>query len=505
MRLSVFPLSIAAAALVLVSASVLAQEAKSFDEAAKSLPLKAEASRVELSNLQAVIREEKAPLTQSLRALEDELAAVKKEYEEILRQRDTRSLDVSTVKNRIESKKKQNEYLTGLLDDYLSQLDTRLHIGEVQRYKDRLEKNRNDAANANLSPKEKLEARLDTLTLSMERIDDAMGGTRYPGSAVDDNGVIGQGQFVQLGPIVYFAGEDESHTGLTDSRLGSNEPAIIPVPEAFLPGITALANTGNGSLPFDSTRGTARKIEETKETLIEHIQKGGAVMYPLLLLAAVSLIIGLIKWVQLVRVRRVDTKRFDRIMVCVVNGQEEKAIEMAQKFRGPIGNMLSAGIAHHKEPRDLIEEVLYEKVLEARTRLNSFIPVSKITAAAAPLLGLLGTVSGMINTFKLITVLGTSDAQNFSSGISEALITTEWGLIVAIPSLMLAAFLTRKSKSVLDDMEKISVGFLNHLPGGDDDSPQLPTPTNSPPAPRRPVPEPEESAFDPDAVGLPQT
>lgn len=228
-------------------------------------------------------------------------------------------------------------------------------------------------------------------------------------------------------------------------------------------------------------------------------------MYPLLLLGAVALIIGLIKWVQLVRVKRVDAKRFDRIMVCVVNGQESKAIEMASKVGGPIGNMLAAGIAHHTEPRALIEEVLYEKVLEARTRLNSFIPVIKITAAAAPLLGLLGTVSGMINTFKLITVLGTSDAQNFSSGISEALITTEWGLIVAIPSLMLAAFLTRKSKSVLDDMEKISVGFLNHLPGGDDDAPALPPPAAKPPKPSPPAPDSDEPDFDPEPMGLPQT
>ncbi len=341
--------------------------------------------------------------------------------------------------------------------------------------------------------------------LSMERIDDALGGARYVGSAVDDNGVIGRGQFIQLGPIVYFAGEEDSHIGLADSRLGSNEPAIIPVPEEYIAGIAALGKTGAGTLPFDSTRGTARKIEETKESLIEHIKKGGAVMYPLLLLAAVSLVIGLVKWAQLIRVKRVDAKRFDRIMICVVNGQEEKAIGMANKIRGPIGKMLSAGIAHHKEPRDLIEEVLYEKVLEARTKLNSFIPVIKITAAAAPLLGLLGTVSGMINTFKLITVLGTSDAQNFSSGISEALITTEWGLIVAIPSLMLAAFLTRKSKSVLDDMEKISVGFLNHLPGSEDETPTAPPPESKPPAPKPAAPMPETTDFDPEAMGLPQT
>jgi biopolymer transport protein ExbB len=68
----------------------------------------------------------------------------------------------------------------------------------------------------------------------------------------------------------------------------------------------------------------------------------------------------------------------------------------------------------------------------------------------------------MINTFKLITVFGTQDASTFSSGIAEALITTEWGLITAIPCLLIAAFLARKARAVIDDMEKLGVRIMNH-------------------------------------------
>ena len=89
------------------------------------------------------------------------------------------------------------------------------------------------------------------------------------------------------------------------------------------------------------------------------------------------------------------------------------------------------------------------------------LPFVAICAASAPLLGLLGTVTGIINTFKLITIFGSGDVKTLSAGISEALITTKFGLIVAIPSLLLHAFLSRKAKSVVDRMEKAAVAFVN--------------------------------------------
>lgn len=84
-----------------------------------------------------------------------------------------------------------------------------------------------------------------------------------------------------------------------------------------------------------------------------------------------------------------------------------------------------------------------------------------ITAAAAPLLGLLGTVTGMIKTFNLITIFGTGDAKSLSSGISEALVTTELGLIVAIPALILHGILSRMAKEKLGTLEQTALSFIN--------------------------------------------
>jgi biopolymer transport protein ExbB len=86
-----------------------------------------------------------------------------------------------------------------------------------------------------------------------------------------------------------------------------------------------------------------------------------------------------------------------------------------------------------------------------------------ISASAAPLLGLLGTVTGIMNTFSLITIYGTGDVKTLSSGISEALITTEYGLIVAIPSLLLHAFLSSKVRKIVNNLEATGVSFVNEL------------------------------------------
>jgi biopolymer transport protein ExbB len=103
-------------------------------------------------------------------------------------------------------------------------------------------------------------------------------------------------------------------------------------------------------------------------------------------------------------------------------------------------------------------------MLAAKPGLESLLPFIALTAAAAPLLGLLGTVTGMISTFNMISLFGTGDPKTLSGGISEALITTEFGLYVAIPAVLAHAFLSRKAKGVLGSMEQTAVGFINGVP-----------------------------------------
>ncbi|MFT7464303.1 MAG: biopolymer transport protein ExbB [Pseudohongiellaceae bacterium] len=162
-------------------------------------------------------------------------------------------------------------------------------------------------------------------------------------------------------------------------------------------------------------------------------------------------------------VRRPSRRSLAALLEALSDGDEEAAQHQVSQIKGPVGEMLAAGVEHLHEPRELIEEVMYERVLTTRLRLDRFLPFISICAASAPLLGLLGTVTGIINTFKLITVFGSGDVKTLSGGISEALITTEFGLIVAIPCLLMHAFLSRKARGAVSQMETAAVAFVNQI------------------------------------------
>ena len=158
-----------------------------------------------------------------------------------------------------------------------------------------------------------------------------------------------------------------------------------------------------------------------------------------------------------------DRQQLEKLFGAMDDGDHATALEIAEAMPGPGGRMLAAGAAHSGQPRELIEEVMFEKLLTARLKLQSWLPFVSICATSAPLLGLLGTVTGIMGTFALMTEFGGGDPKVLSSGISEALVTTENGLIIAIPSLLLHAFLSRKAKAISDGMEKAAVQFMNHV------------------------------------------
>jgi biopolymer transport protein ExbB len=105
--------------------------------------------------------------------------------------------------------------------------------------------------------------------------------------------------------------------------------------------------------------------------------------------------------------------------------------------------------------------VLQEAILKELPRLERFLPALNVIAAVAPLLGLLGTVTGMIGTFHVITLYGTGDPRLMAGGISEALVTTMVGLAVAIPVMLIHAFLRRRIEHIVGDMEEKALAMSN--------------------------------------------
>jgi biopolymer transport protein ExbB len=454
--------------LFLLASSALSQaqdkaDGAAFRQAGASVQQQLETSLTELTRLREDLAKEKIPLGKKLTDLENQLAEVRREYQQVTRLLDSRTLDLSNLRSEIQSRQEEKTYLSNLLGEYTRNFETRLHIAELQRYRQPLEAAKLALENSALSETEVYQAQAALVTASLERLHDALGGTRFEGSAVDASGLVKRGAFVLVGPVALFCSQDGQSVGTAEQRLGSLEPTVLGFDDpTTTDAAAAIVTTGAGRFPLDPTLGSAHKIQATKESVVAHIRKGGPVMVPILGLAAAALLVGLFKWVGLARLRNPSEKRIRELLRAVAQ-REENLASKAQAVGGPTGDMLLAGVEHLREPTELIEEVMYEKILTTKLRLQRFLPFVAISASSAPLLGLLGTVTGMINTFKLITVFGSGDVKTLSSGISEALITTEFGLIVAIPSLLIHAFLSRKTRGVVDRMEKAAISFVNQV------------------------------------------
>ncbi len=203
---------------------------------------------------------------------------------------------------------------------------------------------------------------------------------------------------------------------------------------------------GNASgMMFDPTRGALLGLLDQMPSLEERIHQGGSVGYIILALGAVGLLVAL--W-RLLRLLLIDSG---------VRRQLKKPDQLSE--RNPLGRVLLA--ADNKAlALDELELHMDEAILREAPLLERGQNFIKLLAAVAPLLGLLGTVTGMIGTFQSITLFGTSDPKLMAGGISQALITTVFGLIVAIPLLFSHSLLSSRSKALLMILQQKSLGVL---------------------------------------------
>ncbi len=215
-------------------------------------------------------------------------------------------------------------------------------------------------------------------------------------------------------------------------------------------------------VPVDISAGTALRQVSHAQSLTDHLRSGGPIVWPILGLALLALIIVIYKVVDLSSVQ-LNTTRLMGKMTELAESHDWKAAEdlIARGKRSPVVQVLSAGLAVRHEDRETQESVLQESILHELPRVERGMAVLAVLGAVAPLLGLLGTVTGMISTFHVITLYGTGDPKLMSGGISEALVTTELGLAVSIPILLLHTFLSRRVDHIVGEMEERAVQLTN--------------------------------------------
>lgn len=275
--------------------------------------------------------------------------------------------------------------------------------------------------------------------------------TTQTATVYDESGKAFKGKLLKSGPMMWF--EDKGvviKTGDT-LQLKSEEPVNFTEVKS---GKTAVPVYFSAKAAFNSP----------KESLIEHLKKGKVAMIPMLVLALFATVTALIRSLKLTGVvNRLYTEEITEIVSILKSEGKDKALEAASKLRRPLANVISEGIKNHDLSKEHLEEVLYERITLEVPKLEKGLAGLAVSASAAPLLGLLGTVTGMIHTFDMITTYGSGNASILSGGISEALVTTEVGLVIAIPALLMHAWLGRKVSKAIALTQKASLSFVNLL------------------------------------------
>ncbi len=413
-----------------------------------------------LSQLRGQIEEEKTPLVQEVAQLEREARDKRSEIDRRLRQRDNRDASLHQLKEEVRENEASLENSLRMLKDYARGWTQSIPSSERILYADKLStalaKEKGDRASS-------FTAYLELAELSTTALLQQAGGGVYSGDAiVPPEGIRETGTFWTIGPVLYFRGnagssgfldksydrgEDSTMEMTPDSVRRNTPPRLLVANQSSsqLIGQSLQASSGILSvLPMDPSLGKAMVIEGSEPTLIEEMQKGGIWIYPILFFALASILIALFKAVQILRIP------FPR-----------GPVTLAGNFGGPFELLRKTAQGYRGNKPEILEEILYEIIIDWQARLEKGVPLIAITAATAPLLGLLGTVTGMIDVFRQITNFANPENSELARGISEALVTTKFGLITAIPSLIAHSLLSRRLQGLVSKMEGFSARLVH--------------------------------------------
>ena len=267
-------------------------------------------------------------------------------------------------------------------------------------------------------------------------------------------------------PVADASGDIESHSvvrlgdfaAFTESALlrkGQDEEsslAEVPRTPTAVSDLLAAYHQGESrEFAIDPTQGSVLEALAQQPTLWERFQQGGYVGYVVVVLGGIGLLVALAQYIYLLtvsaRVRR-----------------QRQNLDQPSKDN-PLGRVLERfkEMDKHQTP-EALEARLDEAVLAELPKIERGQPIVKLLAAIAPLLGLLGTVTGMIVTFQAITVFGTGDPQLMAGGISQALVTTVLGLVTAVPLLFAQTALSSRSRFITQVIEgEASATLADHL------------------------------------------
>ncbi|MGB5626186.1 MAG: MotA/TolQ/ExbB proton channel family protein, partial [Woeseiaceae bacterium] len=205
------------------------------------------------------------------------------------------------------------------------------------------------------------------------------------------------------------------------------------------------ADGGAVDFGIDVTKGGILGLLVESPTIKDRIEQGGIVGYCIIALGIIGLLIAIVRWFALSNDSRKVSAQLKRDTASTDN---------------PLGRVLAAYESNKGADTETIELKLSEAALKEMPGLTKGLLFIKVVAAVAPLMGLLGTVTGMIKTFQVITLYGAGDPKMMAGGISQALMTTVLGLVVAIPMVLLHTVVSGQSRKIVNILQSQSAGLV---------------------------------------------
>jgi biopolymer transport protein ExbB len=205
-----------------------------------------------------------------------------------------------------------------------------------------------------------------------------------------------------------------------------------------------------------------KEAEYLKEkSVVDTMEDGGLIGYIIFVLGLFGLVLLGLRVMRLLQANSNVQEITAIVMEKIKSGKKEEALDAVKAYDGSTARVIKSTLRNIDKSREHVEDVIMENILNESSQIDRFGSFVLVIAAVAPLMGLLGTVTGMIETFDVITEFGTGDPKLLSGGISAALVTTMQGLIVAIPLLLLGNLLSGWAQSIKDSMEQSALRIVN--------------------------------------------
>ncbi len=198
--------------------------------------------------------------------------------------------------------------------------------------------------------------------------------------------------------------------------------------------------------------------------LWEYFNKGGPIMYPILACSVFALMIIIERFMYIAKVNKESMDIFNKTSAHLQKSKIKEAIKVCEKSQNSIpGNIIKQGISNINQPREKIREAIDNAGSRELPRIERFLPTLGTIIAIAPMLGLLGTVMGMIISSNALAPSATANSPELLKGIANALLTTAFGLIVAIPALIGYNYLIHKSQNTIREISEKSDKLVDIL------------------------------------------